>query len=291
VVSWSKSLLKVANPFALFLLFLICGISLPALSGLLVFPFSLCPPEGDLIYRLLLSTIFLLSAIVSLKIERLKKYWKVFFAFFIASFAINAQALSAYINTSTPPVNGLAMSMLLSTVLVVIPIIVLSLISGDSPPTIFLQKGNLKQGIIIGLIAFFIFAIASIPVATYMFNGQNLSIGRVIPWMPGILIIVISNGIREELLYRGLFLKKYESLFGPVISNILQALIFSLSHTVAGRGTIAYTPYAVAFVFITFLLGLALGYLMRRTNSLLGPVLFHAGTDIPIFMGIMSNLS
>ncbi len=290
-MSRGKKFIKAASPFVLFLLFLVCGISLPALSGLLVFPFSLFPLEWDLMYRIMLSTIFLLAAIVSLKVEWLKKYWKVFFAFFIASIAINAQALSAYVNIPTTPVNGLVMSMFFSTVLVVIPIIALTLISGDRLPTIFLQKGDLKQGIIIGLRAFFIFAIASIPIATYLFNGQNLSIGRVIPWMPAILAIVILNGIREELLYRGLFLKKYEPIFRPIVSNVLQALIFSLSHTVAGRGAIAYTSFTVAFVVITFLLGLALGYLMRRTDSLLGPVLFHAGTDIPIFMGIISNLS
>ena len=28
-----------------FLLFLVCGISLPSLSGLLIFPFSMVPPE------------------------------------------------------------------------------------------------------------------------------------------------------------------------------------------------------------------------------------------------------
>jgi membrane protease YdiL (CAAX protease family) len=291
-VSLSKeSLSKAVHPFALFLIFLMCGISLPALSGLLVFPFSLFPPEWDLMYRLALSTIFLISAIVSFKIERFKKYWKVFFAFFIASFAINAQALSAYINIPATPINSLVMSMFFSTVLVVIPIIALSLISGDRLSTIFLQKGDLRQGIIIGLVAFCILAVVSIPIATYMFNGQNLSIDRVIPWIPGILIIVLLNGIREELLYRGLFLKKYGTIFGFNVSNILQALIFSLSHTVAGRGAIAYTSFTIAFVIITFLLGLALGYVMRRTDSLLGPVLFHAGTDIPIFMGILSNLS
>ncbi|BAI60831.1 hypothetical protein MCP_0759 [Methanocella paludicola SANAE] len=156
-MSWSKKFLKAASPFVLFLLFLVCGVSLPALSGLLVFPFSLFPPEWDLMYRIMLSTVFLLAAIVSLKVERLKKYWKIFFAFFIASVAINAQVLSAYVNLPTTPVNGLVMSMLFSTVLVVIPIIALTLISGDRLPTIFLQKGDLKQGIIIiGLIAFFI---------------------------------------------------------------------------------------------------------------------------------------
>ena len=180
--------------------------------------------------------------------------------------------------------------MLFSSVLVVVTIIVLSLLSGDRLSTLFIQRGDLKLGLISGLVGFFAFAILSIPIATFMFNGQNLSVSRVVPWLPWILFIVMANGIREELLYRGLFLKKYMSVFGPNISNLLQALIFSLSHTVAGRGAVPYTSFTIAFVLITFLLGLVLGYIMRRTNSLLGPVLFHAGSDIPVFLGIISNL-
>lgn len=287
--SWN-SLPDKTNPIALFLLFLICGISLPALSGLLVFPFSFVPPEWDLIYRTGISIVFLSSAIVTWKSERFKKYWKIFFAFFIASIAINIQVLSAYIPVQTTTINSIVLSMFFSTVLVVISIIVLSRISGDSLSTIFIKKGNLKSGLIIGFLGFFTFAILSIPIASFMFNGQNLSMDRVVLWLPWILVIVIANGIREELLYRGLFLKKYMSVFGPNVSNLLQALIFSLSHTVAGRGTVPYTSFTIAFVIITFLLGLVLGYIMRRTDSMLGPVLFHAGSDIPVFLGIMSNL-
>jgi hypothetical protein len=29
---------------------------------------------------------------------------------------------------------------------------------------------------------------------------------------------------------------------------------------------------------------------MQRTDSILGSVLFHAGTDIPVFIGIFSNI-
>jgi membrane protease YdiL (CAAX protease family) len=51
----------------------------------------------------------------------------------------------------------------------------------------------------------------------------------------------------------------------------------------------AYSTVYLLFVFITFLLGLAFGAIMQRTNSLLGSVLFHAGTDIPVILGIFSN--
>jgi membrane protease YdiL (CAAX protease family) len=108
--------------------------------------------------------------------------------------------------------------------------------------------------------------------------------------LPWIIPIVLLNGVREELLYRGLFLKKYEVKLGPKTSNLLQAIIFSLSHSVAGVGLNTYTPFIWALVIFTFALGLAWGYIMQRTDSILGSVLFHAGTDIPVFIGIFSNI-
>jgi len=40
----------------------------------------------------------------------------------------------------------------------------------------------------------------------------------------------------------------------------------------------------------TFVLGMVAGYVMRKTDSIIGPILIHAGTDIPIFIGIFSNI-
>jgi membrane protease YdiL (CAAX protease family) len=79
-------------------------------------------------------------------------------------------------------------------------------------------------------------------------------------------------------------------MLGSKTSNFLQAIIFSLSHSVAGAGLNAYTPYVWALVIFTFSLGLVWGYIMQRTNSMLGPVLFHAGSDIPVFIGIFSTV-
>jgi membrane protease YdiL (CAAX protease family) len=274
----------------LFVTFLIFGLSLPALSGLLVFPFSLIPNSLWQIYSIILSMFFLTLTILFYKNKQYKKYWQILLAFFIASFALNLQAISGWLGFQTTTMNGLVLAMVSSTALVVASIIALTRISGGSMHSIFLAKGKLKFGFFVGLIGFLVFAALSIPGANYLFQGQNLTVAKLVSWMPWILPIVLANGLREELLYRGLFLRKFEGLLGNGLSVFLQALIFSLSHSVAGIGLMQYTPYIWVLVVATFLLGLVLGYVMQRTDSIIGPILLHAGTDIPIFIGIFSNL-
>jgi uncharacterized protein len=275
------------NRYLLFLLFLVCGVSLPSLSGLLIFPFSLVPSELVLEYTITLSLIFLAISIFLHSRKSLKNYWQILFSFFIAFSALFFDFL---VNIPADTMNGFLIDMLVSASIVVSVILLLTKISGNSLSSIFLKKGNIKLGIIVGFIGFFIFAVSAIPVATYMFQGQNLNLDKVIAWLPWIIPIVLLNGVREELLYRGIFLKKYEVKLGPKTSNLLQAIIFSLSHSVAGVGLNSYTPFIWALVIFTFALGLAWGYIMQRTNSIIGSVLFHAGTDIPVFIGIFSNI-
>jgi uncharacterized protein len=90
---------------------------------------------------------------------------------------------------------------------------------------------------------------------------------------------VLLNGLREELWFRGLFLKRYERFLGPGASNVLTAIIFTSFHV-----QVQYTPQLLPFLGFTFILGLVLGSLMQRSGSILGSVLFHAGSDIPIFL-------
>lgn len=86
--NYMKDIPKAAHHLGLFTLLLICGVSLPTLSGLLVFPFSLIPTEMTLTYDVGLCIIFLFSTAASYRNKSLKKYWTVWSAFFIASFAI-----------------------------------------------------------------------------------------------------------------------------------------------------------------------------------------------------------
>jgi len=276
--------------FVLFVIFLIFGLSLPSLSGLLVFPFSLIPNSFWQIYLIILSIFFLTLAVLFYRSEHFKKYWQVLMAFFIASFALNLQSISGWFGFQSTSMNGLVLAMLSSTAIVVASIVVLTRISGGSMNSIFLAKGKLKLGLFVGLVGFLVFAALSIPGANYLFMGQNLTVAKVVSWLPWILPIVLANGLREELLYRGLFLRKFKSLLGNASSIFLQALIFSLSHSVAGIGLTQYTPYISVLVVATFVLGLVLGYAMLKTDSIIAPILIHAGTDIPIFIGIFSNL-
>jgi membrane protease YdiL (CAAX protease family) len=269
----------------LFVLLLICGISLPSLSGLLIPPFSAVPANCIVIYVVILSAVFLSIALILRK--RLRGYFQIFFAFLIASLAILFDLL---FNIPSNTKTGLALDMLASTTIIVGTILVLTRVSSISFGSIFLKKGNLKLGLILGFAGFVFFALTAIPAAQYLFQGKNLSLDKVIAWLPWILPIVLLNGIREELLYRGLFLKKFESKLGAKTSNFLQAIIFSLSHSVAGLGFSAYTPYIWALMIFTFSLGLIWGYIMQRTDSIIASTIFHAGSDISVFLGIFSNL-
>ncbi len=271
----------------LFLLLVICGVSLPSLSGLLIIPFSIAFSGLVVEYTISLAVVFLLVSIFLYYRRSLRRYWQILFAFFIAALAL---FLDFLVNISSDTMSGLLLDMLVSASIIVSVIVLVTKVSGNSFSSIFLTKGNIKLGLTVGLVGFLVFAIISIPAAEFMFGGQNLSLGRVISWLPWIIPVVFLNGVREELLYRGLFLRKFVIALGAGTSNVLQAIIFSLSHSVAGIGANTYTPFIWALVVFTLSLGLAWGYLMQRTNSVIGSVLFHAGTDIPVFLGIFSNL-
>jgi len=169
--------------------------------------------------------------------------------------------------------------------LVVIPIVLLTKASGQSMLSIYLTKGKLRLGLVIGAATFLFFLLTSVPASTLLYGGRNLTFGSIIFWAPWILVFVFSNGLKEELQFRGFFLRKYESFLGTDLSNFLQTIIFTLPHL--GE---TYSPVLLVFLVIVFLLGLAFGAVIQKTNSLLGSILFHAGTDIPVILGIFSNL-
>ena len=115
--------------------------------------------------------------------------------------------------------------------------------------------------------------------------AQNLTLERVVPWIPWLLIYVLSNGAMEELLFRGLFLQKLEPFFGKLLSNSLIAFVFTSLHSFAN-----YTSEMTIFIAVVTLLAILWGYIMQKTSSALASILFHAGVDISIMLGMFSNL-
>ena len=55
---------------------------------------------------------------------------------------------------------------------------------------------------------FIIAAAGFIPTAEFLFKAQGLILARALPWAPWILMIVLANGALDEMMFRGLFLRK-----------------------------------------------------------------------------------
>jgi membrane protease YdiL (CAAX protease family) len=276
-----------ARRIGLFLLFL--------LFGLLIFlVFShfrpLLPKAVDIPSRIALILAFLITALGTRRSKRFNKYWLIFFAFFTAS---TAQALDYYfsgwslrllgLDIQTP--QGIVADKLESTFMIVAPIIILTKASGGNLASIYLQKGKLRSGIITGIVVFLSVALISIPWAKWQYQTGDLSFSRVIPWIPWILLFVLANGINEELLFRGLFLRKLEPHLGPFLSNLCMAIPFTMLHV-----GVDYSQSSLMLLVFLLPLGLLLGYVMQKNNSILGPWLIHASVDISVALALFSKL-
>jgi membrane protease YdiL (CAAX protease family) len=236
------------------------------------------------------------------KVASLRPFWELPFAFFI--FAL-VQVLNnsiplyfgIYILHETPvPGNPLASTVLgtvimqlLETVIAIVPIIVLTKASGRNLDAIYARAGKRGRWFIFALVAFVIIYILALRGAgSRLFSTHGgLTPPQVLALTPALLVLVISNGFQEEFLFRGLFLLKFTAFFGFFVADLLQASIFTIAH--AG---VTYTPIILLFLVVIVLpLGLFAGYLMRTTNGVLVPALFHAAADIPIYLAFLSYVS
>jgi uncharacterized protein len=247
----------------------------------------------DLIGRIALILGFLTLALLARRSQRFAKYGQVLFAGFIAALATGMDYylpsrnwLLKFLNISIHSPAGVALDKLDSSIVICVCIILLTILSGNNLASIYLKNGRGKKGLVIGLIAFFVFAAGAIPVSELFFGGKDLQLQKVLPWAPWILIFIAGNAFNEELLFRGLFLQKLEPFLGKFGSNLVIAIPFALHH--AG---VSYSPNALLFLAMLVPLGLAWGFITQKTDSLWGSVLFHAGTDIPVVLSIFSNLS
>lgn len=281
-----KPILQVGH-FMLFLLF-----------GLLTFVvFShmrpMLPKSIDLIGRIILILGFLVGSLLARRNQHFIQYWQILFAYFIASMATTVDYylptrdwLLKLLNLSINTPAGLAIDKLDSSIIIIVLVILLTKAAGRNLSSIYLNRGNLQLGLMIGIIGFLLFAASSIPVSELFFGGRDLQMARILPWIPWIIIFIVGNALNEEVLFRGLFLKKYGIFMGRFLSNLVIAIPFGLHHS-----GVSYSPGTLMFLALLLPLSLAWGFIMQKTDSLWGSVLFHAGTDIPVVLSIFSTLS
>ena len=230
----------------------------------------------------------------------LERYWHIPFAFSVFSLSglLDLVLTHGFVvtvldqtPTATNPIAstviGTILAQLVSTLSIVVPVILLTIWSKMGLKSIFIDREKIWKGLRVGIIGFVIFYLLTLSgLLQSLFPNNGITPSRFLTLTPAILILVLSNGLREEFWFRGLFLKKYGRLLGPLSSNVLQATVFALFHL-----QVQYTQFLLVFLGFTFVLGLWLGYLMKESGNILGPAIFHAGADIPIYLVFLTNLS
>lgn len=281
---------KWAQGLSWFLLFLACG-----LLVFIIFShyFPLLKQPVDATGRIILAGAFLAAALLVRQKDPSGKTWLIPFAFFAALTAISIDrylSLSQFIlpalkvEGNSPA--GWAIQKLESSLLGIVIVLALNRLAGQSLGGLYIRRGNLWLGLAVGVTAFIVMSATVIPVTETYFKGENLSWARIIAWAPWVLIFVLANASNEELIFRGLFIGKMEPFLGRFATNLVTTIPFVVGH--------AFTSYSTdTFVFLAFQLlplSLAWCWLMQKSNSIWGSILFHAAMDIPIVVGIFSTL-
>ena len=251
-----------------------------------------------------LAALLLIVAVLTKRSQSLQRYWEIPFAFFVFTVAgflgdVSISPLQQWfihdILHETPSVNNPLASTVLGTVLaqlfgtlsLVLPIILLTKASGSSLNTLFLNKQGRWVWLVVSIIGFLVFfLLAAFGLSKSFFPNNGMTLSRFLALTPALLILVLCNGLREELWFRGLFLKKYGKFLGSFSSNLLAAIIFTSFHV-----QVQYSRSLPIFLAIALIQGLILGYMMQKSRSILAPAIFHAGTDIPIYLVYLSYVS
>ena len=234
-----------------------------------------------------LPLLFFMMATLARWNRRLMEYLPACWSFVIVSIALLLMWLlddfpRRWLGLDPKGPSGRAIIKVSDAVLLLVTVVILGKLLRIDFDSIYLRKGSRPGlGLAIGLAGFALMALFALVEA----HGMGIDNHRILEWTPWILSFVLANGFFEELMSRGLFLKKFEPLLGAPLSNLLTASVFAIGH--AG---VTYSADVLVFVAITFVFALIWGYLMQKTGSLWGSALFHAGADMLIMIGIFSGV-
>lgn len=232
-----------------------------------------------------LAAFFLALVIACHYTPTLSEYQDAAYAFLIATLALVALR-AGFLNLpakSASPVKEIAIDKLSQFLHIVPVILVMTLLAGRSLGEIFLQTGQLKQGLIFGLISFAAFAVIGYFVAAGT-SDLVRSLTKAVPW---VLLFVLANATMEELWFRGIFLNVFDPLVGKWGAILATSLVFGLSHI---NATYDFPGGGIVFGVVVFLLGVAGAYTMYQYDSAIGPILFHAGYDLLIIVPVINSV-
>lgn len=279
-----------------FFLYLVGGLAIYWLGAN---TFDVVATNRNAVYEWGLTLALLALAVIMQSVGSLRAYAKVVGALFVAA-AANAVnlALGNFLRPVLPPTYSdmqfLAVDKLSQVIPIVATIVLLSLWAGDDLRTLFLTRGNLRQGLTFGIVSFAAFAgifivivaiQADAPAAKGLF-AAGVRPGVVLAAAPWILLFCFGNAFMEELWFRGVSLRKLTPLLGGPGSIVVTALVFGLSHSAATYVTDVQTLF---FPVVVMGLGLVNAYVMLKTGSIWGSLFFHAGYDLLVILPVLAS--
>lgn len=111
---------------------------------------------------------------------------------------------------------------------------------------------------------------------------QPVALTRDLPWLwPANAL----QALAQELQFRGLLMGALERVMSRRWANLAQACFFGFSHL-----AVNYQGPVAPFVPVTIAVGLVLGWMVQRTQSLWPAVIVHAVADILITIAVLPGL-
>jgi len=218
---------------------------------------------------------------------RLRKYWEVTFALFCGTFGLflawaPGSWPERYLGVSTSTAQGIAVLKFFELLPVALPIILLTWCVQGSLAPIYLQKGNLKIGLGLGWgLSILIFG------AYLVLSWSKIELEKAIQALVWMVIFSILDAFFEELLIRGLLLRRFSALLGNIWSLILSALVYGLFF-LGVQSVTGPIPYGALIIMLP--LGLLYSFIMQKSDSILGSLSLHATIDLVYLIGIFASV-
>lgn len=210
-------------------------------------------------------------------------YRPIFFAYFAIAAGLTVawygeEPITKWLALGFTPFSNAA-AKCVQAALITTTVLILTLASGQRLDTLYLSKGRLLLGLGLGVLGFLVFIGLTFLPGGPFFKAASFAGLKVLA--PAAILFALSNAFMEELLFRGLLLKRTEALTGPWTALFATTLVFALAHM-----QVTYTAQVFGFMAFVFALGLMWGLLMQKSKSLWGSVLFHAGADVAVILPI-----
>ncbi|MBV8301966.1 MAG: CPBP family intramembrane metalloprotease [Candidatus Dormibacteraeota bacterium] len=111
---------------------------------------------------------------------------------------------------------------------------------------------------------------------------QPIALGRDMPLLGPANAL---QGLAQEVQFRGMLMGSLERVMPQRFANLSQACFFGLAHL-----AVNYEGPVGPFVPVTIGVGLLLGWVVQRTNSLWPAIVIHAAADVLIAVGVLPGL-